>query len=909
MQASPGMSGDSWSVAEADLYRLLGSTPAGLEPREAASRRARLGPNEVPAGSAPGLARRFLRELTHFMALLLWAGGALAFVGGTPELGWAIWAVVVINAVFGFLQSARAERALAALREMLPPAARILRGGEPVAIDARELVPGDVLVLEAGDRVSADARVLEATGLEVDVSLLTGESVPVARDATPSPPDTPAADRRNAVLAGTLVVAGHGRALVLETAGRTELGNVARLGQRVARPPTRLEADVRHVVRVVTVVALAIGVTVGVAGLALFGLPPGTAVILGIGMIVANVPEGLLPTVTLALAMSVRRMAARRALVRRLSAVETLSATDVILSDKTGTLTRNQMTVQSVFAAGATRARTLELAAVCCNATLAGGDPTEVAILVAARGAGVDVEGLAARLPRVAEEPFDPVRRRMTVVVERVGGARLEITKGAPAAVLADCRLDAAAHDRVEAALDGFTAGGLRVLAVGARSEPGAPLELAGLIAMADPPREGVEEALAACRAAGVTVAMMTGDEGATALAIARRLGLLRDGDARVVTGAEIDALDEPSLARGVASGQVRVFARVAPRHKLRLVQAFQSLGHTVAVTGDGVNDAPALRAADVGIAMGRGGTDVAREAADIVLLDDNFATIVDALEEGRTVHRNLRKFIAYILASNVPELVPFLAMAALGVPPALTILQILAIDLGTDLLPALALGAERPEPGTMSEPPRRRGDRLLDGALLLRAYGYVGVIEAALAMSAFALAWAIAGIDLAALRELAPLLVGGTASVADAEIYRRATTLTLAAVVAAQVGNAIACRSRQAILAVGPLEPNPFLVVAVVVELALLGAFVYVPPIQRVLGTAPLAPQEWLPLAAAPFVVLIFEEVRKLVAARLRRSALRRRSRRRARARESAQPRHADPQARSPRAQSMDRG
>jgi Ca2+-transporting ATPase len=475
----------------------------------------------------------------------------------------------------------------------------------------------------------------------------------------------------------------------------------------------------------------------------------------------------------------------------------------------------------------------------------------------------------------------------MSVTVQAADGRRLVVTKGAPSAVLAACELDRDAHERVQAALDGFAAEGLRVLAIAERDDGGAagPQALVGLVAMADPPREGVEEALRVCREAGVGVAMMTGDESATALAIARRLGLVAGRHARVTTGAEIDALDDEQLRRVVGGGRRRVFARVTPAHKLRLVEAFQAVGHTVAVTGDGVNDAPALRAARVGIAMGRGGTDVAREAADIVLLDDNFSTIVHAIEEGRTVHRNLRKFIAYILASNVPELVPFIAMIALGIPPALTILQILAIDLGTDLLPALALGAERPEAGTMRAPPRSREDRLLDRRLLLRAYGYVGVIEAAITMGAFAYFWASAGVDLEALRELARGLAGGAATPAQVALYEQSTTVALAAVVAAQVGNAIACRSEQANLSVGPLAPNPLLRGALIVELVMLAAYVYLPPLQRLLDTRPIPLGSWMPLLAAPAVVVLLEELRKLVAPRLGRSAPVRAVRRRQRA------------------------
>lgn len=645
-------------------------------------------------------------------------------------------------------------------------------------------------------------------------------------------------------------------------------------------------------------------------------MPLAQALIFSLGMIVAFVPEGLLPTVTLALAMGVQRMAARHALVKRLSAVETLGCTTVICTDKTGTLTQNEMTVRALWLGGRTlrvtgegyapggtimegarvmraqddeELRALLLAAALCTdarvvppeapAThwTALGDPTEAALLVVAAKGGVDLERETARYPRLRTLPFESRRKRMSTVHELAGGRRVYV-KGAPKEVLELCThvwhagrphaLSAPLRARIEAATDRFAAEGLRVLAVAQRDLPG-DLELSvegvereltflGLVAMMDPPRPEVAAAVATCHRAGIRVIMITGDYGLTAQSIARRIGILRGPGGRIVTGSEVDTMSEEALAAAL-EGDV-IFARMAPEHKLRVVEALKRRGHVVAVTGDGVNDAPALKRADIGVAMGESGSDVAKEAADLILLDDNFATIVNAVEEGRAVYANIKRFTSYIFTSNVPEAVPFVLFALSGgrIPLALNIMQILAVDLGTDMVPALALGAERPEPGVMDRPPRRREEHLISPALLARAYLWLGPLQSVAVMAAFYSFYWRSG------------YAGSWFGVPDSgPLYRLATTVALATVVMTQVGNLFAHRTERLSILQRGFFSNRLAWAGVASELVLLAFIVYLPPLQRVFGTAALSPRDWLGVIVWAPVLLIADELRKLLARR----------------------------------------
>lgn len=976
-----------WSLPPEAVYGSLETTENGLAPDEAERRLLRFGWNELPEPPQRSLLARFLDQITHFMALLLWVAGVLAFISHTPALGWAIWAVIWINGLFSFWQEYQAERALAALKKVLPMQVRVYRGGELVQIPARELVQGDVMQLEEGDRISADARLVEAENVHVDVSVLTGESLPVARNAhpvrprqamamrggqpLPHPGEHPLQERvhpseiANLVLAGSSMAAGRGKAVVYATGAQTEFGHVAHLTTMVKREPSTLEIQVARIVRIITAIALGMGVTVFLLSYFLVGMEIRESFIFGIGIIVANVPEGLLPTVTLALAMGVQRMARRQGLVRRLSAVETLSATTVICTDKTGTLTKNEMTVgylwippspkevaaspevpspgvSTEYAIAAPRFPdvspsvsgafipvsgvgydpttgsvqvpadcvapwqvTLLLvgAALCSNARLVHltgpsrwqeiGDPTEAALLVAATKGGLNLEDLQHQFPRLREAPFDSRRRMMTVVLDWQasewwgnGFPCLAFTKGAPVEVLRHCHamlrggtvqeLQAGDRDEVIAANDDLARQGFRVLGVAARRGDRQLLELKtqnleqnlifiGLVAMFDPPRPEVPQAIAQCHQAGIKITMVTGDYGLTAEAIARQIGLVSN-TVRVVTGEGMGHLSDAQLRQILKYRTGLVFARMSPEHKLRLVQTYKSMGEVVAVTGDGVNDAPALRAANIGIAMGLNGTDVAREAADIVLTDDNFATIVSAVEQGRAIYQNIRKFMTYILASNIPEILPFLAMVVLKVPPALTILQILAIDLGTDMVPALALGAELPEGGAMDRPPRNPQQFLLNASLLLRAYGFLGVVEGLLAMLGFFLVWWSNGYSLEALQAVTPALLGHTADPSVTTLYHQATTMTLAVIVACQVGNLFACRSEWQSAFRLSWGNNRLLWVGIGLEWIMLWLCIYIKPLQEVFGTAPLTQWQWLVLLLCPPLVLGAEEVRKWV-------------------------------------------
>jgi magnesium-transporting ATPase (P-type) len=859
------------------------SETRGLDSAEARLRLARHGPNRIRRRRGPRLLRRLLAQFTHLLAGLLWAAGGIAWIAGLGELAVAICAVNLVNGVFSFWQEYRAERATAALSRLIPLQARVVRDGAERSVPAEELVPGDLLLLAEGDRISADARLLESASLQVDESLLSGESEPVAKH--------PAADPE--LHAGTSVASGHGVALVVATGMGTRLGQVAHLTETVQEMPSPLQLEMAHVTRTVTLVAVGFGLAFGALAVLTTPMAPDQAFVFALGMIVAFVPEGLLPTVTMALALGVQRMARRRALVKRLSAVETLGCTTVICTDKTGTLTQNQMTVRAIWLAAGERTVTgagfepggaiggpadadreslLLAAAACGNARLAEdggsgrlralGDPTEAALLVLAAKGGVTREAAEARLPRVGELAFDASRRRMTTL-HRVPGGRLALTKGAPEVLLPRCRwlrsagapvpFDAARREQARAWIEAHARQGHRVLALAQRTLPeearGADgverdLELLGLAALLDPPRPDAAEAVARCRGAGIRIVMITGDHALTAERIGRDVGLWSGEPPRIVEGPELEAMSEGELRDALA--REVLFARVGPEHKLRVVRSLQASGHVVAVTGDGVNDAPALRQADIGVAMGASGTDVAREAADVVLADDHFASIVNAVEEGRAVYANIRRFTTYIFTSNAPEAVPFLVHALSGgrFPLALNIMQILAVDLGTDLVPALALGAEPTEPGVMDRPPRRRGEHVITGRLLLRAYGWLGPIQAAAAMAGFCVAWSAAGY---AGRWLDLPAEGGA--------YRAATSATLAVVVATQIGNLFAQRSRRGRLLAG-LRANPLLLAGVASEVVLLLAIVHLPPLQRVFGTAPLPGPAWaFALATAPLL------------------------------------------------------
>jgi calcium-translocating P-type ATPase len=835
------------------------------------------GPNTLPQPRRQGQMRKLAAQFTHFFARMLWAAGVLAIIAGMAQLGVAIFVVVVVNGVFAWAQEARAEHAAERLRELVPRRATVMRDGEPKQIDAADIVVGDRLRLEAGDRVPADSTLVETEAFSVDTSMLTGESVPEQLSAG------------DLAAAGCHVVAGDAWATVTATGPATELARISLMTASTTRPRTPLALELDRVVRKIAAIAVVIGVVFFGAAL-LFGEPPSDGFLFAIGVTVALVPEGLLPTITMALALGAQRMARRMALVRRLDAVETLGSTTMICTDKTGTLTKNEMVVveawtpqgsaridgpgyapkAAVVASPAARAALADLARdarTCSDGRImphddqweALGDPMEAAIDALAHRCAVAEDEVV-----LARAPFDNHRRRMSVVVAR-GETRVLIVKGAPEAVLSVSAFDG---EGAKAQIDRLARQGLRVLVVASRALTPAEssddcaaaehsLQVVGLLGFLDPPRPTVVAALSRCRQLGVGVIMITGDHPATAAAIAKDIGL-STASSGVIRG---DQLPDDETALGeLVDVDGTVVSRVDPEQKVRIARALQARGHVVAMTGDGVNDGPALQTASVSVAMGRSGTDVAREASDLVLLDDDFATIVAAIEEGRATYSNIRRFLTYHLTDNVAELTPFVvwALSAGQIPLALGVLQILCLDIGTDILPALALGTEAPHGNS----DRAGAARLFDRLTLRRAFLVLGPTEAVVEMAAFFAALAAAG-----------WRIGDSFPSGDA--LRAASGAAFLSVVVCQMANAFACRSTSKTpWRLGMLR-NRLVVIAVVVELIVAAGFLTIGPVARLLE------HEWPPLpafavAAAGFpAVLLVDALDKRARARRQQTAV----------------------------------
>jgi calcium-translocating P-type ATPase len=884
------------------LLRDLRSSRAGLSSREAQRRLVQYGPNALSRRGGARWPRELARQFTHPLALLLWAAALLAWLVGIHAVAIAIVVVIVVNAIFAFVQEAQAERAVEALAAFLPEQAKVIRDGRSVATAASELVPGDVLVLEEGDRVSADARLLSGA-VEVDLSMLTGESAPVLRSADLLDAHVPLDRARDLVLSGTSCTEGEAQALVFATGMRTELGRIAALSERVEGEESPLEMQVRRVAWLIAAIAVTLGIAFMPIAILGAGLPFKDAVVFAVGLLVGNVPEGLLPVITLALAVGVRGLVRDGAVVKRLSAVETLGSTDVICTDKTGTLTENRMRATSIWAIGAEHpldpspeshatgrpdtqlAALAEAMAACNNAELDGdgqptGDPTEIALLQAAASLGVALSKRERAELRRREFRFDPTLKLMSTVDELSGGLWVD-AKGAPEAILGRCtaalgadgeehRLSDAEREAASAVVERYAGEGLRVLALARRHlEVGAELParreqaerglcLLGLVALIDPPRPEVAAAVESCHTAGIRVIVITGDHGLTAAAVARQVGI-GAGASAIVTGEQLDRMSDAELDRVLEGDRELIFARSSPEAKLRIADALRASGHVVAMTGDGVNDAPALRRADIGVAMGRSGTDVAREAATMILTDDNFATIAAAVEAGRRVYDNIRKFILYIFAHATPEVVPFLVYALSGgaIPLPLTVLQLLAFDVGTETLPALALGREPAEPGLMERPPRSRSESVIQTPMLLRAWLFLGAISAALQMGGFFFVLLKGGWSLGAATGNGHALH---------HVYREATTMTFFSMVACQVGTAFAARTERASLRSVGVFSNPLLLWGIAFELTLAAAIIYLPPLQSLLGTAPLGPDALALTLPFPFVVWGADELRRLL-------------------------------------------
>jgi sodium/potassium-transporting ATPase subunit alpha len=840
------------AMTSPDRLAALWTSADGLSDAEASGRLVRFGSNEPVATTRRHPLVAFLGQFSHTLALLLWFAAGLSFAAGLATLGAAILAVVVVNGLFAFLQEHRAEQVVASLMTKVAIQARTVRSGLERQVPASELVPGDVLRLAAGDVIPADCVLLTASNLTIDLSMLTGESVPVERTSDVVAGQT-ATGRQYEIgciaPAGAAVITGSAEAVVYATGPASTLGTIATLVQGVQRGISVLEREVAQLSRLTAIIA----VLAGTVTLSLMAFTTDTTILTALtfatGVIVALVPEGLLPTLSVALAAGARRMAVRGAAVRRLSAVEIIGSATTICTDKTGTLTENSLSIRGFAGPDGSpvpSADAVMAAALCNDARENGdrieGDPIDALLFRWVADNGQDPVALKRRYPRVEAIPFDAHRRYMTVTCD-LDGTHRTFAKGAPEA-LVDLIDGSSIPTPIVRAIETATGQGERVLML-AGGPVGQPLAVLGLARFHDPPRDEVPAAIAACHRARVRIVMLTGDHPVTARAVAHSIGLdVEDG--RILHGEEIDALPDGALLEAIGTDKNAIVARADPHQKLRIVSMLRRAGEVVVVTGDGINDAPALRAADVGVAMGRRGTEVAKQAADIVLADDNFTTIVGAIEEGRAIKSNIRRFVTYVFTSNVAELAPFLVYIFLPVPLPLAVIQVLAIDLGTDLLPALALGLEPPSHQSMDRPPEPPGSPLLTRRLALTTFFFWGAIEAALGLIAWSGRYWFEGWRPFA--SLDPYYA----------IDREAATLAFLGIVAGQIGCLFARRDgalRSRLLPRG----NRWIVWGLAFELVLALGLVYVPGLNRLFSMTAVSPF-WLlvlPFGAGVFVAL----------------------------------------------------
>jgi Ca2+-transporting ATPase len=885
----------SWhSLAIRNVISKLGSDLSGLREEEARSRLGQFGYNELEREKKPSSVAVFLRQFKNVLVIILLAAALISFALGETVDAAVILGIVFAVSLLGFFQEYRAERALEALKRMAALTATVIRGGVESEIPARELVPGDIVVLSVGDKGPADLRLIEAVNLRVDESALTGESVPSEKGIDPVPKDAPLAERLCVVYAGTVVSYGRGKGVVFSTGQQTEFGKIASMMRAAPKVKTPLELRIERVGRLLGTIMVLVAVLVMLLGLAR-GSPLLEMFLWAVSLAVAAVPEALPAVVTGGLAIGVRRMAKRNAIVRRLPAVETLGSTTVICSDKTGTMTKGQMTVRRIHlgedfyevtgAGYEPRGEILrdgtpsvnddialiaKVAVLCNDASFNAtsalkivGDPTEVALLVVAAKAGEREEKLRSAYPRVFEVPFTSERKRMTTVHNTPDGQLLYCMKGALEAVLPSCeaayfqgrhvRIDEGTVRRIHSVGEQMAKDALRVLAFAYKTPPeelqaleesGSErgLVFLGLMGLMDPPREEVKDAVQKCYDAGIKVVMITGDHKGTAQAVAEELGLLSSGG-RILTGTELDSLGPQEFDQVVED--VVVYARVSPEHKLRIVRALKGKGHIVAMTGDGVNDAPALKNADIGVAMGVTGTDVTKEAADVVLADDNFASIVAAVEEGRAIFDNIRKYLMFLLSANTGELLIMLSAGLLGYPLPLVPVQILFVNLATDGLPALALGIDPPMQDLMHRPPRDPKLSIFAGMK-----GWIAGIAVLLSLAMMGL--------------FAYSLMSG--SLAEAR------SLVFASIILFELTFVFSCRSQsQTILRLG-LTSNKYLVAAVLSQLMLLLLILYTPSIASLFDVSPIAFGDWSTVIAAGISGFIFAETTKAIAGRLRR-------------------------------------
>jgi P-type Ca2+ transporter type 2C len=921
------------SMSIDEVFADLGASPNGLSIEEAKLRLKQYGFNSLTEKRQIPLISKFVSHLRDLFGILLLVASVLSFISSPtdPSLALIILAVVFVNIFVSIFQESRAEKAMETLKSWMPEYAKVLRGGELTKIHVKEIVPGDIVHLDEGDRVPADARLIEAFDLWTNNVPLTGESEPQPRVAEA----TKVVEKAylyspNLVFMSTSVAKGQGKAVVYATGMNTQFGKIASLTQTIREEDSPLQKEIALTARYDFIIAVVVGAAFFLASFLWLHKDPATSILFMIGVMVCCVPEGLQVTVSSALAINVLKMVKQNVLVKRLSAVQTLGSVTVICTDKTGTITKGEMTVNKFWVQdyvvevsgigytpegeftvngellqeGQTSSLSmlLEIAALCNGAKVDPpsdknkhwsviGDPTDGALLVAALKSNVNIQDAQAEKPTIDVLPFSFERKRMTTIHEQKNEVYV-YTKGAPRTILDLCKqllvdgeVQELTEDKlswIEALIHEFANEGLRVIAVAYKKVPKAEykkdeevesnLVFVGLAAMRDPPREEVKEAVLKAKQAGIKTVIITGDYGPTAQAIAQEVGIVERECCQVIRGIDLEEISDQAIVDEVKKGNV-IFARVSPEQKLRIVKVLKDSGEVVAVTGDGANDAPSLKEADIGVAMGASGTDVAREAADIVLLDDSFASIVKAVESGRAIYENIRKFIVYVFSHNWAELIPFILYAALGFPLPLLVVQVLAIDLAIDVIPSLALSREPPEAGIMQEPPRSIKERLFTRRVLLRSI-FIGVIIAIGATIGCVTAWSAGGwhlgIDVA--KQL-PDWQWGVSGVVPNPVYLKGVTMFFAGIVVAQAGNVLACRtSRQSIFKTS-LKNNKWIIIGIAAQLSILAFLIYVPPMQRFFGTVALNAEDWAFLLSLAVVVVFAEEIRKFFSRRFSKS------------------------------------
>lgn len=898
-----------------EVYDDLKTSLDGLTTEEAKARLRKYGANKLFEKRRIPFIYKFITHLKDLFGILLLVASVLSYISGNPELGLIILAVVFVNIFVSMFQESRAEKAMETLKNWMPEYAKVIRDGELKKIGVREIVPGDIIVLEEGDRVPADARLIETFDLWTNNVPLTGESEPQPRNAeTAKKVEKAYLYSPNLVFMSTSVAKGKGTAVVYATGMSTQFGKIASLTQTIREEESPLQKEIAMMAKFDFVIAVIVGAAFFLASVLFLHVPLATSILFMIGVMVCCVPEGLQVTVSSALAINVLKMVKQHVLVKRLSAVQTLGSVTVICTDKTGTITKGEMTVNKLWVKDRvvevsglgynpvgdfTRdsqplhedeteslEKMLEIAALCNGAKVDPpnkrnrnwsviGDPTDGALLVAALKYGMNIEDELEERPVVDILPFSFERKRMTTVHELNGNA-LVYTKGAPRSILDVCSkvfsdgkiedLNQENMSLIEARIEEFAKEGLRLIGIAYKQLPknkytkGEDVEkdliFVGLAAMRDPPRAEVKDAVAKAKQAGIKPVIITGDYGPTAEAIAQEVGIVEGQHGKIIRGVDLEDLSDQAIVDEVKKGNV-IFARVAPEQKLRIVKVIKKSGEIVAVTGDGANDAPSLKEADIGVAMGASGTDVAREAADIVLLNDSFASIVKAVESGRAIYDNIRKFIVYVFSHNWAELIPYLLYALLAIPLPLLVVQVLVIDLAIDVIPSLALSREPPEAGIMEEPPRSTKERLFTRKVFLRSV-YIGVIIAVGAMIGCFNAWMAGGWQF------------GMQLAANDPVYIKGVTMTFAGIVVAQAGNVLASRTSKQSIFKTSLKTNKWIIVGIAAQLAILALLIYVPLMNEFFGTTPLNLTDWAYLISLAVVVVFAEEIRKLISRRL---------------------------------------